>query len=136
MQYQVPQIEVEDKIFGPLTLKQFIFIAIGAGIIFFSLTIFELWLVILIAIPIGSASTALAFLKVNGRPLPKITISMFRYAASPRLYIWRKVKKQIKKVPDEKPETTGQQLYTPELTRNRLKELAWSLDIKQEIEKE
>jgi hypothetical protein len=40
MHYQVPQfIEIEDKIFGPLTLKQFIYLAGGVGLclIFFSL---------------------------------------------------------------------------------------------------
>src|SRR3990172_12458701 len=32
MQFQVPQfIEIEDKIFGPLTFKQFIYVAGGAG---------------------------------------------------------------------------------------------------------
>lgn len=135
MQYQVPQIEVEDKIFGPLTLKQFIFIASGAGIIFLSLTLFEMWLVILIAIPVSATAGALAFLKINGRPVPKIVTSMIRYASSPRFYIWKKVPK--KPVAAKSPEqATENAVYTPELTRNRLKELAWSLDIKQEIEKE
>jgi len=33
MQFQVPQfIEVEDKIFGPLTFKQFVYMAGGAGL--------------------------------------------------------------------------------------------------------
>ena len=33
MQFQVPQfIEVEDKIFGPLTFKQFVYVAGGAGL--------------------------------------------------------------------------------------------------------
>ena len=32
MQFQVPQfIEIEDKIFGPLTFKQFIYLAGGVG---------------------------------------------------------------------------------------------------------
>ena len=35
MRFQVPQfIEVEDKIFGPMTLKQFIYMAGGAGLSF------------------------------------------------------------------------------------------------------
>jgi hypothetical protein len=35
MRYQVPQfIDVEDKVIGPLTIKQFIYLAGGAGMCF------------------------------------------------------------------------------------------------------
>jgi len=35
MQYQVPQfIEVEDRIIGPLTLKQFLYLAFAGAILF------------------------------------------------------------------------------------------------------
>ena len=41
MRFQVPQfIEVEDKIFGPLTLKQFLYTAGGAAVGFIIWSIF------------------------------------------------------------------------------------------------
>ena len=69
MRYQVPQfIEVEDKIFGPFTFKQFIYIVGGGGMAF----IFYKFLNIFIAVPFIAASLgfgfALAFYKVNGKP--------------------------------------------------------------------
>ena len=45
MEYQVPQfIEVEDKIFGPFTLKQFIYVAGGVGLCAILVLYFPLWL--------------------------------------------------------------------------------------------
>ena len=48
MRFQVPQfIEVEDKIFGPLTLKQFIYLAGAGGLVF------VLWRVLPLFVAIG-----------------------------------------------------------------------------------
>jgi len=45
MQYQVPQfIEIEDKIFGPLTLKQFLYLAGGGGLCLLFFTLLPLYL--------------------------------------------------------------------------------------------
>ena len=60
-QYQVPQfIEIEDKIFGPLTLKQFIYLAGGGGLCLVFFTLLPMWLVILLGIPVMAFSGALA----------------------------------------------------------------------------
>jgi len=70
MRYQVPQfIEIEDKIFGPLTFKQFVYIAGGGGICLILFTLLPLFLVVIIGIPIMGFAVALAFFEVNGRPL-------------------------------------------------------------------
>ena len=90
MQYQVPQfIEVEDKIFGPLTLKQFVYIAGSLG------TGFVLWnfLPKLFAVPVGLAvialGFALAFIKVNSRPLAVFIRSLFDNIWSPKVYVFK-----------------------------------------------
>lgn len=134
MQFQVPQIDIEDKIFGPLTLKQFLYLATGGVIIFVAFMFFELGFVILIGIPIAAISASFAFLKYNGRPLPRIMLSMITFSASPHVFIWKKEVKPIPKAKEKKaiPKPT----YIPKLTESKLKELAWSLDIKQDIYKE
>lgn len=134
MQFQVPQIDVEDKIFGPLTLKQFLYLATGGVIIFVALMFFELAFVILIGIPIAAVSAAFAFLKYNGRPLPRIILSMLTFSASPHTFIWKKSAKPTPKAKEKR--TTQEPTYIPKLTESKLKELAWSLDIKQDIYKE
>ena len=71
-QFQIPQfIEMEDKLFGPLTFKQFMYLVGGGGICF----ILYVWLplpFIIKIIPIAGVAAlalALAFVKYNGRPL-------------------------------------------------------------------
>ena len=73
MQFQIPQfIEVEAKIVGPLTLKQFMYLAAAGGISFASFFIFQTLLFVLITMFVGIIGIALAFIRYNGQPLPKI----------------------------------------------------------------
>ena len=69
MQFQVPQfIEVEDKIVGPFTFKQFIYIlgGLGAAYLFWRLLpVYASIPLIMIVVPFAFA---LAFFQVNGRP--------------------------------------------------------------------
>jgi hypothetical protein len=127
MQFQVPQfIEVEDKIFGPLTIKQFIYLAGGGGLSFILYTYLNFYLAILLIIPVVSLSVALAMYKVNGRSFITILESAFKYLITNKLYIWRKT--------ERKPIHTTEQalepiLYVPKLSDSKLKDLTWSLDI-------
>ena len=52
MQYQLPQfIDIEDKIVGPLTFKQFIYIAGGAGICFIAYRLLPFWVAVIVIPP-------------------------------------------------------------------------------------
>lgn len=87
MQFQVPQfIETEDKIVGPLTLRQFIYVAVAGIIVFTLFFVLELWLWFIIALILGSVSAMFAFLKVNGRPMRVFVQSAFNFIWSPRIY--------------------------------------------------
>ena len=89
--FQVPQfIDVEDKIIGPLTLRQFIYLAIAGGLIFFLNFILEFWLWFLVSVVIAAVGLAFAFIKFNGQPLPKVVWNYFKYLINPRLYTWQK----------------------------------------------
>ncbi len=108
MQFQVPQfIETESKLIGPLTLKQFIYLAI-AGLISFSLFfILKTVVWIMFSIGLGIIAAALAFIKYNGRPLVVILQSALAYLWKPKLYLWQKKElmadeKEIK-IPSEGP---------------------------------
>lgn len=130
MEHQVPQfIEVEDKIVGPLTLKQFIYIA-GAGglcVAFFAYlsTIFA----ILLSAPVVGLAVALSFYKMNGKSFIEILEAGFNYYTGSKLFLWkRKIpnEKEVVAATDEKSAPTVR--GTPKLTRGKLSELAWSLD--------
>jgi len=87
MQFQVPQfIETEDKVVGPFTLRQFVYVAI-AGVLGFTLFfVLKLWLWFIIVIILFSVSASVAFIKINGRPMAIFIQSAFSYIWSPRIY--------------------------------------------------
>ncbi len=90
MQFQVPQfIETEDKIVGPFTLRQFIYIAVATVIIFLLYFILALWLWGVLALVLEGSALALALLKINGRPMPVFTAAAFSYVWRPRVYEFR-----------------------------------------------
>jgi len=127
-QYQVPQfIEVEDKIFGPLTLKQFVYLAGGGGLCLLFFTLLPLYLTVVLAIPVMAFSAGLAFFEINGRPLIHAVEHAFGYVFGTKLYLWQQ--RQAK--PQEAAATTKPaNLPVPKLSESKLKDLSWSLNIK------
>ena len=96
MRFEGPQfIEIEDKIVGPLTWKQFIYIAGGAGINLIILLNFPFFFFILIGLPIAILSASLAFHKVNNRPFSIFLESFLNYSTKKKLYLWRKEQQQV-----------------------------------------
>ncbi|MCR4306850.1 MAG: PrgI family protein [Candidatus Yonathbacteria bacterium] len=135
MQFQVPQfIEVEDRIFGPLTFKQFIYLVGGAGICFVLYIILPFFFAVLLIIPFAGFSLALAFYKINNRPFISVVESALNYTLKGKLYVWKKVaiKPSTQKGGNAKP--ASQSLELPKLSDSRLKELSWSLDVHQNVQ--
>ena len=93
MKFKIPQfIEVEDKVIGPFSLKQFLYLAIGGGILFALWFIVGITVFIIVAMPIAVVALVFAFYRVNGRPFTAFLTSLFEYLTKPRLYVWRKHK--------------------------------------------
>ncbi|MEK7559719.1 MAG: PrgI family protein [Patescibacteria group bacterium] len=137
MQYQTPQfIDIEDKIIGPLTAKQFFYLLGGAAGCFILYVFFQLWVVILLGLPIGGLSLALTFLKINGIPFTKVLANFLSHTAQQKVFIWQRspVLTKPKELPLLSKEGRGE-VVAPKLTENKLQELAWSLDIKQKARK-
>lgn len=131
-QFQVPQfIEVEDKIFGPLTTKQFFYLVGGGGLCFLYWFFFQAWLAVILIIPTAGISVALAFLKINGRPFIYVVASFISYTSSPKRFLWQKVQKPFTPTADQ----AQTQMTLPKLTENKLNDLAWSLDIMEKIKR-
>lgn len=104
----------EMKVVGPLTLKQFIFIAAAGGIIFFLRYFLPFPIFLLSAILIGGGGFALAFVKIRGLPLPIVIANFFKFSVSPKLYIWKTkrvpvvfFKGEIRKASGESPLEIG-----------------------------
>ncbi|QQR64717.1 PrgI family protein [Candidatus Kaiserbacteria bacterium] len=107
MRFEVPQfIEVEDKIIGPLTWKQFVYLAGGVGIIVVLFLSVPFLIFILFALPLGALSFALAFHRVNNRPFSVFLESAVMFFTRSRLYLWRRETAQTIVVKKEKSEQT------------------------------
>lgn len=90
MQFQVPQfIETEDKIVGPLSLRQFGYLGTAAGISAVLFFVLQTWLWAVISVPVLGAGLALAFAKVNGRPISAYVRALFQSIWSPSVYVFR-----------------------------------------------
>ncbi|MBW6432080.1 PrgI family protein [Patescibacteria group bacterium] len=92
-QYKVPQnIDIEDKVVGPLTIRQFLIILVTAGIILI-LNLFLSFLgpiFYMIAFLIGTLGIGLAFFKYGDQNAELFIISAFKTFTNPRKRVWQK----------------------------------------------
>ena len=130
MQYKVPQnIDIEDKVIGPLTLKQFIYLMVGGGILFvirFSLPKALGFLFMPIALLVGGFFLALAFFRPGDRPFEVYLFSIIAAITRPKKRIWKKEGLKASRQPSavshqEKP-------IEKEVTSEDLEKLAFIVD--------
>lgn len=89
MRYEVPQfIEVEQKIIGPFTWRQFIYIAGGIGALAVTFLTLPFYLFLLIGVPVAALAGMLAFQKVNNRPFAVLLEAGFNFITRNRMYLW------------------------------------------------
>ena len=90
-QVVVPQfLDVEDKIIGPVSVRQFLEMIIGAAVIFIAYKLFDFSLFITLAFIIGAVTLILAFVKINGQSFHYFILNFVVTFTRPRLKIWRK----------------------------------------------
>ena len=131
MRFQVPQfIDVEDKIFGPLTFLQFAYLAGGGGIVFLLFKALNPFLAFIIGAPLGVLAAAMAFVKINQKPLIYTMEAAFNYGISSKLYIWKHQKKEEKSEKEKVAvELSKQVQYLPKMSGSKLHDIAWGLDV-------
>jgi hypothetical protein len=108
VQFQVPQfIETEDKIVGPISIRQFIYLVVAAGIsiiLYFSV---QPWLWIILSLPLLGFGAAMAFVKVNGRPFSKFLFAGLSYYWKPQTYVWQPDQPKLPKTAEAVKESVG-----------------------------
>lgn len=129
MQFQVPQfIEIEDKIFGPFTFKQFVYMLGGLASLYIPWHFFGMYVGLLVGGPLAIFAAALAFAKVNSRPFIFAAESAVRYFFSSKLYLWKHKDKVVQtKMTEEK---SARAMAVPTLSQDKLKDIAWALDVR------
>lgn len=129
MMFNVPQfIDVEDKIVGPLTWKQLLWmIGMGATLLFL-FSIFERIPFVIIAIPTVLAFVAFAFYRPNGFPLTTFVFYTILFIFRPKIAVWERPKTEHPKIkePEKKEEPLSGDAKKVDL--KKLAELAGILD--------
>ncbi len=90
-QFVVPQfIDVEDKIFGPITTRQFLII-LGAGLVMFvTFKLADFALFIVISLIVGGIAILFAFVKINGQQFHYFVLNILGTLRRPSTRIWKK----------------------------------------------
>lgn len=131
MRYEVPQfIEVEDKIFGPLTFKQFVYLAGASGVCVTLYVLYEsFFITILFGAPFVVLALALSFYEINSQPFVDVMRAAFEYTFHRKLYLWEK-QYRTDTIERERPEEMAAQAKPiARMSANKLKELAYTLDM-------
>lgn len=126
-QFIVPQfIDVEDKILGPISVRQFITILAGGGLIvgayqllYKLANLFPLF--IFTTIGIFLAILLFAFVRINGRPFHLFVLNVLQSVKNPRIRMWNNdVSEPLhyrKEAPPPAPIPTKQSMTQTKLAR-------------------
>ena len=135
-QFTVPQfIDVEDKIIGPVTTRQFVIMMVAFIIIAIEYKTLDFTGFVFFGLLTFGISGIIAFLKVNGRPFHFFILNIVQTMKRPALRVWRKsienfeaIEIDIHKAVQEKGVKVdiGPKTYT----KSRLAELSLIVDTK------
>lgn len=90
-QFTVPQfIDAEDKIIGPITVRQFVILLVAGLLATLFYRLFDFSLFLLIAVPLLMFSGLLAFMKVNGVPVHFFILNVIQTFRRPARRVWDK----------------------------------------------
>jgi hypothetical protein len=90
LRFKVPQnIDIQDRILGPLTMVQFIYAVVGGGLCYAVYMAVPAPFSYLLIVPIVFVVVALIFLKINERPFLDFLVSIIEFSSTPKQRIWQ-----------------------------------------------
>lgn len=129
--FNVPQyIDVEDKIAGPFTGKQLLWM-FGLGAVLLILwNMLEKAMFFIVGIPTAILFGALAFYRPYNQPLIRFIFSAFGFVFKPKLYVWKRTIPTVvqKKPTEEKKKKENVIQQDKKITADELADLARTLD--------
>jgi hypothetical protein len=133
MQFQIPQFtEIEDKVVGPLTIKQFLYLVVGAFVLYILFKILNFFVFIILAIPIAAICLALAFIRINQQPLANTLRNFFGFVKKPDFYIWKRPEQKKTKEEKPLPEIIKKEPINSKeklVAREKLQEIGWKVEV-------
>jgi len=128
-QFLVPQFsDVEPKILGPLTVKNFIIIIIGILLCVLAWKFADLTLFILEALVIITVTALVGFVKINGRSFHYFLLDLINFSKNGKIRVWNKDYDKINTIQEEKEEKEEEKKTKDTITGSKLNELSLLLD--------
>lgn len=128
MQFSVPQfIDVEDKIVGPLTGKQTIYLIVGGGLILLTFTFLNFFFFLVAMLFIAPLTLAFAFYKPKGISLAQYLGNGIDFFTSNHLYVWRR-EPMITMYKTIQKKHTASEAPMKTVSKSRIRDLANLLD--------
>jgi hypothetical protein len=131
-QFVVPQfIDVEDKIFGPVTTRQFIILLVAGLFLFVTYKLADLSLFIFFLATIGGSALILAFVKINGQSFHYFLLNLFQTLRRPSRRVWYKMntKEELQELrKGEKMVEMEKAAEIPRLSYNRIRDLSLAVN--------
>ncbi|OGH70634.1 MAG: hypothetical protein A3C90_01775 [Candidatus Magasanikbacteria bacterium RIFCSPHIGHO2_02_FULL_51_14] len=90
-QFVVPQfIDVEDKIIGPVTVRQFLILLVAGLLVFIAYRLADFTLFIILLALIGGLALTVAFVKINGQTFHYFLLNIIQTMKKPSQRLWNK----------------------------------------------
>jgi predicted membrane protein len=113
-QFVVPQfIDVEDKIIGPITVKQFVIGLAFIMLIFLAYKLSDTTLFIIEAVVFFGLYILIAFIKINGQPTYVFILNLIKTLTKPGLRLWIKKPNLMKNKTEAKEEKVEEEDVKP-----------------------
>jgi hypothetical protein len=88
-QFTVPQfIDVESKIIGPITTRQFLILLAASIVIAAAYKLFDFSLFVFSSVIVFIIAATLSFVKINGRPFHYFIINATQTMRRPKIRVW------------------------------------------------
>lgn len=128
MRFSVPQfLDVEDKIIGPISVRQFLTILVGGGMIFVAFKLLSFMIFIPVSLFLFVAVGMFAFGRVNGQSFHLFVLVLIQTFRNPRTKAWAK---GYIPEPKTKAKQEEEQVFRKKaaLTTSRLTKLGLTVD--------
>jgi uncharacterized membrane protein len=120
---------MEDKLIGPLSFKEFAFIAGGCGLAYILYRFIPSTLIAFIFMaPVLIFAAALAFYRPNNKPFIEMVQAAILFTLGKKLYTWQKQDKPIRTKEVDTSYIGGTSMMMPILSENKLTSLSRELD--------
>ncbi len=130
MRYKVPHnIDMQDRIIGPLTMIQFIEAVIGGGLAYVCISAIPGFFGKFLGIIIGLLTVAIVLVKVNERPFIHFLLSLIRFIKKPKQRSWHKDGQGSLNIEIIKPAPKEEdKIATKHIDKGQIEDLARKID--------